>query len=130
MSENAKLTATRDGRVLRVTITNPARLNAIDYATMAGLGDVIAGAADDPGVRAIVITGEGKAFCTGADLSATAGGVSPEEVMDCASRLVNSVAICARDFPAKWFRSLVPTSTCRNPPASRPPSPLPVRMCW
>ncbi|WP_409428448.1 enoyl-CoA hydratase [Mycobacterium sp. SMC-11] len=95
MSENAssaKLTATRDGRVLRVTITNPARLNAIDYATMAGLGDVIAGAADDPGVRAIVITGEGKAFCTGADLSATAGGVSPEEVMDCASRLVTSVA--------------------------------------
>ncbi|MEB3022816.1 enoyl-CoA hydratase [[Mycobacterium] crassicus] len=87
----AKLTATRDGRVLRVTITNPARLNAIDYATMAALGDVFAGAADDPGVRAIVITGEGKAFCTGADLSAMSGGIGPEEVMDCASRLVTAI---------------------------------------
>lgn len=93
MTENApKLTATREDRVLRVTLTNPERLNAIDYATMAALGDVFAGAADDRGVRAIVITGEGKAFCTGADLSATAGQVTPEEVMDCASRLVTAIA--------------------------------------
>ncbi|MGV0626025.1 enoyl-CoA hydratase [Mycolicibacter minnesotensis] len=91
-ANSAKLTATLDGRVLRVTLTNPQRLNAIDYTTMAALGDVFAGAAEDPAVRAIVITGEGKAFCTGADLSATAGGVSADEVMDCASRLVTSVA--------------------------------------
>lgn len=95
MPENTaspKLTATRDGRILRVTLTNPERLNAIDYATMAALGDVVAEAAADSAVRAIVITGEGKAFCTGADLSATAGGVTPDEVMDCAGRLVTAIA--------------------------------------
>jgi enoyl-CoA hydratase/carnithine racemase len=95
MPENAaspKLTATRDGRILRVTLTNPERLNAIDYATMTALGDVVAEAAADSAVRAIVITGEGKAFCTGADLSATAGGVTPDEVMDCAGRLVTAIA--------------------------------------
>ncbi|MCV7086775.1 enoyl-CoA hydratase-related protein [Mycolicibacter hiberniae] len=91
-TSSAKLTATRDGRVLRVTITNPGRLNAIDYATMTAIGDVFSSAAEDRNVRAVVLTGEGKAFCTGADLSATAGGVSPEEVMDCAARLVTSVA--------------------------------------
>jgi enoyl-CoA hydratase/carnithine racemase len=91
-STSPKLTAARDGRVLNITLTNPERLNAIDYATMAGLGDVFTGAADDPSVRAIVITGEGKAFCTGADLSATAGEVTPEEVMDCAGRLVTAIA--------------------------------------
>lgn len=90
-TSSAKLTATRDGRVLRVTLTNPERLNAIDYATMTALGDVFSGAADDPEVRVIVVTGEGKAFCTGADLSAV-GGIGPEEVMDCASRMVTSVA--------------------------------------
>ncbi|OBH15632.1 enoyl-CoA hydratase-related protein [Mycolicibacter sinensis] len=89
---SAKLTAARDGRVLRVTLTNPERLNAIDYATMAALGDVFAEASGDPAVRAVVITGEGKAFCTGADLSATAGGVTAEEVMDCAARLVTAIA--------------------------------------
>ncbi|GFG83672.1 enoyl-CoA hydratase [Mycolicibacter algericus] len=92
MLQAPKLTATRDGRILRVTLTNPERLNAIDYATMAALGDVFAGAAADPEVRVIVITGEGKAFCTGADLSATAGGVTPDEVMDCAGRLVTLIA--------------------------------------
>ena|SRR5690625_2163110 len=93
MAENtAKLTATRGGRVLRVTLTNPERLNAIDYTTMAALGDVFVEAAGDPSVRAIVITGEGKAFCTGADLSAAAGGVTPDQVMDCAGRLVTAIA--------------------------------------
>jgi len=95
MTENApSLTAERDGRVLRVTLTNPGRLNAIDYATMSALGDVFAGAGKDAGVRVIVITGQGKAFCTGADLSATSGQVSPEEVMDCANRLVTAIAEC------------------------------------
>jgi enoyl-CoA hydratase/carnithine racemase len=93
MTENSpKLTAVRDGRVLRVTLTNPERLNAIDYATMAVLGDVFSEAAGDPAVRAIVITGEGKAFCTGADLSAMSGEITPEEVMDCAGRLVTAIA--------------------------------------
>lgn len=91
-SSSAKFTATRDGRILRVTITNPDRLNAIDLATIEALGDTFSTAADDPGVRAIVVTGEGKAFCTGADLSATAGGAGPELVMDVAARMVRSVA--------------------------------------
>lgn len=86
------LSTVHDGRVLRVTITNPDRLNAIDYPTMVALGDVFTDAATDSAVRAIVITGAGKAFCTGADLSATAGGVGPDEVMDCANRLVTTIA--------------------------------------
>lgn len=91
-ASSAKLATTCDGGILRVTLANPERLNAIDFATMSALGDVFTGAAANPEVRVIVVTGEGKAFCTGADLSATAGGVSPDEVMDCASRLVTSVA--------------------------------------
>lgn len=88
----AKFTATLVGRVLRLTLTNPQRLNAVDLATMAALGDTVTAAADDADVRAIVITGEGKAFCTGADLSAISGEIRPEEVMDCANRLVTAIA--------------------------------------
>ncbi|MEU7765416.1 enoyl-CoA hydratase-related protein [Nocardia sp. NPDC049190] len=62
----------KDGAVLRVTITQPKRKNAIDYDTMLALGDAFHAAAEDSAVRVIVLTGEGGDFCSGADLSATA----------------------------------------------------------
>ncbi|GAB2688369.1 enoyl-CoA hydratase [Nocardia thraciensis] len=87
--------AVHDGPVLRVTITNPKRKNAIDYDTMVGLGDTFLAAAADSSVRAIVLTGEGGDFCTGADLSATAAeaqrGITPAMTMDSANRLVRAI---------------------------------------
>jgi enoyl-CoA hydratase/carnithine racemase len=56
--------------VVTVTVDNPP-VNALDDATLAGLGDAARGIARDPGVRAVVLTGSGeKAFLAGADLSA------------------------------------------------------------
>ncbi|GAA5082501.1 enoyl-CoA hydratase [Nocardia iowensis] len=87
--------AVHDGRVLRVTITKPKRKNAVDYDTMVALGDTFLAAAEDRSVRVIVLTGEGGDFCTGADLSATAGeaqrGITSDMVMDAANRLVKSI---------------------------------------
>ncbi|MET9027538.1 enoyl-CoA hydratase [Nocardia sp. NPDC004168] len=91
----AKFTAVQDGRVLRITITNPKRKNAIDYDTMVALGDAFRAAAEDRAVRAIVLTGEGGDFCTGADLSASADearrGITSDMVMDAANRLVRAI---------------------------------------
>ncbi|MGW4278441.1 enoyl-CoA hydratase-related protein, partial [Nocardia sp. NPDC004750] len=91
----AKFTAVQDGKVLRITITNPKRKNAIDYDTMVALGDAFRAAADDRAVRAIVLTGEGGDFCTGADLSASADeaqrGITSDMVMDAANRLVRAI---------------------------------------
>ncbi|WP_067819699.1 enoyl-CoA hydratase-related protein [Nocardia inohanensis] len=88
-------TAIRDGRVLRITITNPRRKNAIDYDTMAGLGDTVRAAYDDPAVRVIVLTGAGGDFCTGADLSASPGeaarGITPEMTMVVANRMIKAL---------------------------------------
>ncbi|MBJ8347522.1 enoyl-CoA hydratase-related protein [Antrihabitans sp. YC2-6] len=91
-------TAVHDGRVLRITITKPKRMNALDYDTMVGLGDTFLAVANDPSVRAVVLTGEGKAFCTGADLAASAEaaarGVTPEMTMDAANRVVKAIVDC------------------------------------
>lgn len=85
-------------RICRITITKPKRLNAIDYDAMVGLGDAFAAAGADPSVRAVVLTGEGNAFCTGADLSgvaaAAARGITPEMTMDAANRLTKSIVDC------------------------------------
>lgn len=82
-----------EGGVLRLTIARPRRMNAIDLRTMKALGDAITAAGDDEKVRTIVITGEGTAFCTGADLAA--GAADPQDpavVMDTANDLIRAVA--------------------------------------
>ncbi|MBK9178927.1 MAG: enoyl-CoA hydratase/isomerase family protein [Acidimicrobiales bacterium] len=55
--------------VLTVTLNRPHRKNAIDQAMFGELLEVFEAAADDDGVRVVVVTGAGGAFCSGADLS-------------------------------------------------------------
>lgn len=79
--------------VLRLTIARPQRMNAIDLPTMKALSEAVSTAGDDSRVRTIVVTGEGKAFCTGADLAA--GAANPQDpavVMDTANGLIRAIA--------------------------------------
>ncbi len=63
------------GGVARVTIDRPERRNAMSWSVVRGLRHAVARAGDDPAVRVVVVTGAGdKAFCSGADLDAMAGG--------------------------------------------------------
>ena len=69
----AELQSTRDGDIAILTLDNPARLNPISGTLQASLLRAIADVAADRSVRALVLTGAGRAFCSGADL---AGGIS------------------------------------------------------
>src|SRR4029453_8685004 len=55
----------RDGHVLRVTLARPERRNAFDAALIAELTDAFADVGD---ARAVVLSGDGEAFCAGADV--------------------------------------------------------------
>jgi enoyl-CoA hydratase/carnithine racemase len=90
ITQTENLRIDRDGGLLRLTITRPARMNAIDLAGMTELSNVLTETATDSSVRVVVLTGDGKAFCTGADLAA-GSQTSPEGVMDTASRMIRSV---------------------------------------
>lgn len=54
--------------VRRVSLNRPQRLNAIVPALLDDLVQALGAADRDPGIRAIVLTGEGRAFCSGDDL--------------------------------------------------------------
>jgi len=58
--------------ILTVTLNRPAKLNAFTGVMMAELIDVFGRASTDDSVRVVVVTGAGRAFCAGADLSAGA----------------------------------------------------------
>lgn len=80
-----------EGGVLRLTIDHDARLNAVDRETMEGIAAGLAEAADEQ-VRVVVLTGAGRAFCSGADLvDVTGEEADPHAIMDGAERLVTAV---------------------------------------
>lgn len=56
--------------VLVLTLNRPHRLNAVSPALYAALDATLESAAQDPAVRALVLTGSGRGFCVGADLQA------------------------------------------------------------
>lgn len=61
-----------DGAVLIVTLNRPEKLNAYTAIMGAELSDAFQRADADDAVRAIIVTGEGRGFCAGADISAGA----------------------------------------------------------
>ncbi|MEU8707394.1 enoyl-CoA hydratase/isomerase family protein [Streptomyces sp. NPDC048565] len=57
------------GPVRVITLNRPDKLNALDTALTRALSTALTRAEDDSRVRAVVLTGAGRAFCSGADLS-------------------------------------------------------------
>jgi 2-(1,2-epoxy-1,2-dihydrophenyl)acetyl-CoA isomerase len=59
---------TADG-VRTITIDRPDKLNAVNGALASSMGSALADAGADDAVRVVVVTGSGRAFCAGLDLS-------------------------------------------------------------
>ena len=59
-----------ENAVARILLNRPEKRNALNAAVIAGIKDGLREAAKDERVRVIVISGAGKDFCSGADLSA------------------------------------------------------------
>lgn len=78
---NELIIDTQDG-VRTLTLNRPERLNAINDALSKQLEDALAQASLDDAVRVVVITGNGRAFCTGLDLTAVPSFDTRHEQLD------------------------------------------------
>lgn len=63
------LTVSHADRIATITVNRPDKLNALNDATIAELGQAIHAARADEGVGAVILTGAGRAFIAGADIS-------------------------------------------------------------
>ena len=64
----------RETAVATVTLNRPNQMNALNAELRIALGDALAELEADPEIRAVVLTGAGRAFCAGMDLKEIGGG--------------------------------------------------------
>jgi enoyl-CoA hydratase len=63
-----RILAERDGTILTLTLNRPDKLNAIDGAMLDALDEALGAIERDREVRAVILTGVGRAFSAGADI--------------------------------------------------------------
>ena len=64
-----------------ITFNRPERYNAVNHDLIEGINYVFSVIKNDDNIRAVVLTGNGKGFCAGADLT-TMGTLSAEDSRD------------------------------------------------
>ena len=85
----------RDGAATWITLDRPEALNALDGPTKEALVDALREAAEDQAVRAVALTGSGRAFCVGQDLRELEQGYREGRAPDLAAALERHYApIC------------------------------------
>ena len=70
----------RDGAVARITLNRPDKLNALTHVMSDELVDAFTDAGRDDGVRAVLLTGAGRGFCAGQDLSEFGDSGGPRDI--------------------------------------------------
>ncbi|MCH8988916.1 MAG: enoyl-CoA hydratase/isomerase family protein [Chloroflexi bacterium] len=90
-----------DGDLIRLTLDRPEVLNAVNYQSTLDLRQAAQAIHDDPHARAVLIRGNGRAFCTGIDLKELAAEQTPHDYFyqwDQALRLLelaDKLVVCA-----------------------------------
>ena len=78
---NENVSWRRDGGIAVITVDNPP-VNALKHAVRAGIRDCFAAARDDAAVDAIVLTGAGRTFMAGADITEFGKTSQPPSLID------------------------------------------------
>lgn len=104
----------RIGHVLKVAFNRPDRMNSIGGKTITLLSEIFLEAEQDAGVRSILLTGNGRAFCAGLDLKDVAagqtgvdgsasGGFKINETPPFVMRRMDTPIVCALNGPAAGY---------------------------
>ena len=94
--------------VATVTLTRAEKHNALDGAMFLGILDAARQAAETPGVRVVVLHGEGKSFCSGLDVASFMSGDGPLSNDDLLRRESGKAGNVAQRVCTDWVDLPVP----------------------
>jgi enoyl-CoA hydratase/carnithine racemase len=111
------LVCEKQNHVAVIKLNRPDRMNAISTEMLTALGSSLEEFDKDPQVRAIILTGEGRGFCSGLDLKDTAAGrglggslqgggashISTLEIPTVTLHRIDVPVICAINGPAAGY---------------------------
>lgn len=92
---------TKDEGVATVTLDRPDKLNALTFGAYADLRDLLAELSRDRSVRALVLSGEGRGFCSGGDVDEIIGetlSMDTSQLLDF-NRMTGQVVRALRECP-------------------------------
>ena len=69
-----------EGGIADVRLIRSDKMNALDPAMFAGIAEAIAMLEKTAGLRVVILSGEGRAFCAGLDMASMAGGGSGNDL--------------------------------------------------
>jgi 2-(1,2-epoxy-1,2-dihydrophenyl)acetyl-CoA isomerase len=98
--------------VARITLQRPGAANTIDLALARELADAALRCDEDPAIRAVVLTGEGKMFCAGGDIGAFAGAG------DAVPALLKQITAQLHVAVSRFARMSAPVIAAVNGPAA------------
>lgn len=101
---DAKVLIEEKGPLWEITLNAPERRNALGRAVVEGVLEAAARVAEEKAVRAVILRGEGKNFCAGADLKERKGMPEPE-VRETVSRL-NRMMQAIDNSPKVWVAAV------------------------
>jgi len=87
--------------IATITLNRAERLNALTFQVYRELRDTFRALAHEPGVRAVVLTGKGRAFCSGGDVEDIIGALlgKPHEELVQFTRLTCDLILAMRECP-------------------------------
>jgi methylglutaconyl-CoA hydratase len=106
------ISITEDGPVARVTLARPEVRNAFNAELIRDLRDTFARLSDAQGIRAVVLSGEGKSFCGGADVQWMRGALDlsyDENVADAEamSDMFRAIDRCSKPVVGRIFGAAI-----------------------
>ena len=90
----------RAGPVATLTLNRPGTKNALNSELVAALGEATASVVADDAVRAVILTGAGGAFCSGADLKAGLGGGDVGSRLEDMHAIIRAIVSAPKPFVA------------------------------
>lgn len=105
MASEQPLLIEQIGPVLKLTLNRPAQLNALNRSMQIDLEAAFRQVASDPAIRSVLITGAGRAFCSGADVAALEQGAQNE---------TDPAKVCLPKFTMRMAKVYKPTICAVN----------------